>query len=116
MSDHLHRLAGQGLNMFRDLVFFLVNLFVVEPFQGELNGRLAEVGAPQAVTSEVASCASAALPILVERVSSDPWWGTATIVRIWVGSTTTGVVLGQTVPTCKTAIEMARPYLGNAAV
>jgi hypothetical protein len=25
-------------------------------------------------------------------------------------------VLGQTVPTCKTAIEMARPYLGNAAV
>ena len=101
--------------MFRDLVFFLVSLFVVEPFQDELNGGLARVAAPQAVISEVASCTSTALPILIERVSSDPWWGTATIVRIWVGSTTSGAVLGQTVPTCKTAIEMARPYLGNAA-
>ncbi|HEX7074998.1 MAG TPA: hypothetical protein VF226_13235 [Hyphomicrobiaceae bacterium] len=101
--------------MFRDVVFLLVNLFVVEPFQEELNGRLAQVGAPQAVVSEVAGCASVALPILVERVSSDPWWGTATIVRIWIGSTTPVVILGQTVPTCKTAIETARPYLGNAA-
>ncbi|WP_119459458.1 hypothetical protein [Rhodospirillaceae bacterium SYSU D60014] len=101
--------------MFRDFIIFLVNLFVVEPFQEELNGRLAQVGAPQAVVSEVASCASTALPILVERVSSDPWWGTSTIFRIWIGNTTSAVVLGQTVPTCETAIETARPYLGDAA-
>jgi hypothetical protein len=97
--------------MFRDVVLFVINLFVVEPFQAEINARLAKSQAPQAVISQVRSCASTALPILVDRASADPWWGITTILRVRLGTTPPEALLIGAAPSCGPAMQAARSYL-----
>ncbi|WP_191059234.1 hypothetical protein [Geminicoccus harenae] len=94
-----------------DVLSALVRLFIIEPFQVELDEHLRRLGAPAAVVQEVASCASAAQPVLVERISGDPWWGVATVVRLWLGTTSYEAVLGDQVPACAPALRAAQPYL-----
>ncbi|WP_159718967.1 hypothetical protein [Geminicoccus flavidas] len=100
--------------MIWDFVSALVRLFIIEPFQVEVDEHLRRLGAPTAVVQEVASCASAAQPVLVERISEDPWWGAATIVRLWLGTTSYEAVLGAQVPACVPALQAAQPYLQDA--
>ncbi|WP_027132880.1 hypothetical protein [Geminicoccus roseus] len=100
--------------MIWDFVAALVRLFVIEPFQADFDQQLSRLGAPAAVVQEVASCASAAQPVLIERIGNDPWWGAATIVRLWIGTTSYEAVLGDQVPACAPALKAAQPFLQDA--
>ncbi len=97
--------------MFDAVLASLVSFFLIDQMQAEMSKRLAAAGAPQAIVTDVASCARVATPALVERASGDPWWAATTAFGIWVGSTTPDAVLVQSAPVCGPAIEAARPFL-----
>lgn len=101
--------------MLRDLFLALINMLVVEPTQAELGGRLGQLGAPPAIMRDVASCISAARPVLTETYSDDPVRGVLTAVRLWVGLTTYDAVLQNEVPACGPALQAAQPYLSRVA-
>ncbi len=95
----------------QDLIAALVSFFLIEPLQTKMADKLAAARAPQAVLTEVTACARAAGPVIVERVTGDPWWGVSTTVQVWLGSATPETILADASPTCRPAIEAARPFL-----
>ena len=99
--------------MIWEIVTGIVQLFIVEPFQKELDAHLRQVGAPAAVVQQVAGCAAAATPVLAERVAGDPLWGAATVIRLWLGTTSYEAVLGDQVAACGPALAAARPFLAE---
>ncbi len=101
--------------MIRDFLIFLFTTLVVEPFQAELNEKLAAAQAPPAVVAEISQCARTATPILADRAMSDPWWGASTVIRVWVGTTSPESVLTDAAPACGPAVRAARPFLSGAA-
>jgi hypothetical protein len=100
--------------MIRDFVMSLISFFVIDPFRAELNGKLAQVGAPAAVVAEVQACARAAAPALIERATTDWWWTGTTLISVGVGMTTPEQVLVQAVPNCAGAGRAAQPFLTAA--
>ncbi|WP_043833267.1 hypothetical protein [Muricoccus aerilatus] len=99
--------------MFRDLFFTLINLLITEPAKTELSARLAQLGAPQTIMRDVASCVSAASPVLTETYIGDPVRGVLTAARIWTGMTTYEAVLQADVPACGPVLQAAQPYLSH---
>jgi hypothetical protein len=100
--------------MIRDFIVFVLNIFVLEPFQVEISQRLDRLGAPPAVIRDVMNCASAAQPVLVQRFSDDPMWAAGTVLRLWLGTRTYQDVLRAEVPACAPALGAAQPYLEGA--
>ena len=96
--------------MVQDILAFFINLLVVDPLQGEINKRLAEARAPQAIIAEVRTCAETALPRLAERAVAEPGWIVATALDVWIGRAAPEDVLS-TSPQCQSAIKAARVYL-----
>ena len=97
----------------QDLIAALVSFFLIEPLQTKMADKLAAARAPQAVLNDVAACARATGPVIVERVTGDPWWGVSTAVQVWIGSATPETILADTAPACRPAIEAARPFLAD---
>jgi hypothetical protein len=100
--------------MIRDFILSLVSFFIVEPFQAELNAKLAAAQAPQAIVRDVTSCATAALPVLADRALGDPWWATTTIISVSIGMDSPERVLVEAVPACGPAVRAAQPFLTAA--
>jgi hypothetical protein len=96
--------------MVQDILAFVINLLVVDPLQGEMNKRLAEVRAPQAVIADVRACAEGSLPRLAERAMAEPVWMVTTALDVWTGRAAPEDVLS-TSPQCESAIKTARAYL-----
>lgn len=97
--------------MLRDLLLWAVAVFVVQPYQAELEEKLAAVRAPRAVMEAVADCASTAIPALADRAASDPWWAAVTGLKVWTGFIPPEAVLRDAAPACGPAMEAVRPYL-----
>jgi hypothetical protein len=95
----------------RDLLLTLVTLFVVEPFAAELNGSLAAARAPEPLVREVAACAGAAAPAVIERVVADPGWAVFAAVRLTTGMATAEAVILDAAPGCAVAVAEARRFL-----
>jgi hypothetical protein len=99
--------------MIRDFFIYLLTMFVVEPFQAEINQALAARGAPPEVVQQVTQCVNTAPPALADKAAGDWWWGASTVVSVWLGRTTADAVLTQAVPICGPAIAAARSALGQ---
>lgn len=97
-----------------ELVAALVSFFLLTPLEDRIARTLEAAQAPQAVVREVTSCAREAAPLVADRVLADPWWGVQAAVRIWAGTSRPDVLLVETVPGCRTAIETARPFWRGA--
>ena len=95
----------------QDLIAALVSFFLIEPLQTKMADKLAAARAPQAILNDVAACAKATGPVIVQRVTGDPWWGVSTAVQVWIGSATPETILADAAPACRPAIEAARPFL-----
>jgi len=95
----------------QDLIAALVSFFLIEPLQAEIAEKLAAARAPQAVVAQVTACAETAVPVVVERTSSDPWWAVSSTVRLWAGWARPETVLVEAAPGCAAAVEAARPFL-----
>lgn len=97
--------------MIQEILAAVVNILIVDPIQAEMNERLAQVKAPQAVIADVRACATASLPILADRVVADPAWAATTIIEVWIGTAAPEDVLSSTSPRCDSAVKAARAYL-----
>ena len=100
--------------MIGDFIAFLVATFLVGPLQSTLVGQLADGRAPAAVVQQVEACATAALPALVERAGSDPWWAISTAFGAWIGTTSPSAVLTGAAPSCAPALAAARPFIAGS--
>ncbi|WP_134500579.1 hypothetical protein [Microvirga pakistanensis] len=97
--------------MFHEILAFIVNLLIVDPLQAEMDKRLAEARAPQAVIADVRACADAALPILTDRAVSEPGWVATTALDVWLGRTAPEDVLTTIAPRCNAPVRAAKGYL-----
>jgi hypothetical protein len=97
--------------MLADILAFLVSTFLLGPLQSEVQERLEAARAPQAVMRQVTECGASALPGLVQRAASDPWWAFTTSVGVWIGTTAPEAVLREAGPACGAAMAAARPFL-----
>ncbi len=95
----------------QDLLAALISFFLVQPLQAKMAERLDAARAPRAVIAEVAGCARAATPVVVERATRDPAWAVSTIVQVWTGTAKPENILADTAPVCRPAIDAARPFL-----
>ena len=101
--------------MIRDAFLWLLSSFVMEPAMGEVNRRLTEVGAPQALVRQVQACGLEAPAALAEKAAGDIWWGVSTLVAVAIGMTDAKSVLAEATPGCAAAIAMVRPLLSGGA-
>jgi hypothetical protein len=102
--------------MIRDFFLTLVSMFIVQPFETELNKKLASVQAPQAVIQQVRACATTAGPALATRATGDIWWATTTIIGVAVGLTNPQTVIAEAGPECASAIAAVGPILNSTRV
>ncbi|GJE43856.1 hypothetical protein [Methylobacterium soli] len=94
----------------QDLIAALISFFLIEPLQAEIAEKLKGARAPQAILNDVATCAQAARPVIVDRATSDPWWAVSSIAQVWIGTTRPEVILADVAPVCRPALEAARPF------
>lgn len=99
----------------QDIVAALAAFFIVDPLKAELAEKLAAARVPQALVGELTSCATAATPVVVERLGSDPLWAAGAVIRVWAGLAPPETVLAEAAPACRPALERARPYLSGSA-
>jgi hypothetical protein len=102
--------------MIRDFLLSLVSFFIIDPFTAELNEKLAIAQAPAAIVQNVRSCAVAAAPMLLDRVSNDWWWASTTAIAVSVGMTTPQQVLVEIAPVCASAVRAAEPFITGGRV
>lgn len=101
--------------MIRDAFLWLLSTFILDPAMSEVNQRLAQLGAPQAVIRQVQSCATEAPAALAEKAGGDLWWGVSTVVGVMIGLTDAKSVVAGATPGCAAAMAVVRPLLGGGA-
>lgn len=94
-----------------EFFIWLITLLVIEPLQLDLNQRFASIGAPAELVRQVEACTDVAPAALVMRAEDDWWWATRSTVRLIIGTTTPGELLGDTVPNCRDAVLQAEALL-----
>ena len=102
------------MTLLQELLATVVSVLIVDPLQGEMNERLAQIRAPQAVKAVIAdmrTCTEASLPKLADRAMAEPLWVVPTALNVWTGRSAPEDVLGGTSAQCDTAIKAARVYL-----
>ncbi|WP_262030651.1 hypothetical protein [Microvirga sp. Mcv34] len=97
--------------MLQELLAAVVSVLIVDPLQAEMNERLSQIRAPQAVITDMRSCAEASLPRLADRAVADPFWAVRATFDVWTGRTAPEDILGGTSTQCDAAIKAARLYL-----
>ncbi|MDP4823622.1 MAG: hypothetical protein NWR47_06715 [Aestuariivirgaceae bacterium] len=97
--------------MIHDLFVWLVATFIIGPVQAELAGKLQAVQAPAAVMRQVEACVVSGAPALINRATSDPFWGITTTISVAAGLTDAESVLAGTSPQCAAAIGAVRPLM-----
>lgn len=107
------RLPAAEMKLVQEIFAIIVNILVVEPLQAEMNERLAQARAPQAIIADVRTCATASLPILADRAAADPAWAVTTALNVWIGTAAPEDVLSTNSPQCSNAMRAARAYLSG---
>ena len=97
--------------MLQEILATLVGVLIVDPLQAELNERLAQTRAPQAVIADVRTCTEASLPKLADRAMAEPLWVITTALDVWIGRTAPEAILGGTTAQCDAAVRAARVFL-----
>ncbi len=97
--------------MIRDFLIMILNLIIVEPFQSEMQSRLAAAKAPEAIIQQVTECAAKGPGALADSISSDWVAGITTVAYVVIGVTSPEAALSTIAPACAKAITSARPFL-----
>jgi hypothetical protein len=97
--------------MVYSIIFHIVQPLILLPLEAKISDNLGRANAPYEVIAQLNGCASSAMPLLIQRVSDDPWWGADTVIDVWVRGTAPERVLGDVGASCGSAIKAATPYL-----
>lgn len=99
--------------MLSAIVFYLVQLLILDPFQAEIAGRLGKANVPYEVIANVGTCATSAGQIITARAASNPWDFASMAFDIWVRGIAPDRILAAAVPGCGAAIETAKSFLAQ---
>jgi len=99
--------------MLSAIVFYFVQLLILDPFQTEITNRLTKANVPYEVVANVRTCAMAAGQVITRRASGDPWQLASMAFDIWIRGTAADRVLAAAVPSCGPAIETAKSFLAQ---
>ncbi|MCU0886053.1 MAG: hypothetical protein MUC44_14135 [Beijerinckiaceae bacterium] len=102
--------------MIQDLFAWLLATFVIGPVQAEFANKMQAAQAPAAIISQVQGCIVSATPILINRATSDVFWGVTTTISVAAGLTDAKTVLAQASPECASAVTAVRPFLDGPRV
>src|SRR6056297_1191051 len=96
--------AKENPPMFQEFVASLFAFFVLDPFEAEMNRRLANANAPMEVVESARDCIADAGPAILNRVGDDYWWGIANATYVVVGMSRAEDVLVEVAPSCAPAL------------
>jgi hypothetical protein len=99
--------------MLHAIVFYFVQLLVLNPFQTEITDRLGRANVPYEVMANVRACTANAGRLLADRASGDPWHFASMAFDIWVRGIAPDRLLTAAVPNCGPAIETAKSFLAQ---
>ena len=99
--------------MFNAVVFYFVQLLILDPFRTEITERLTKANVPYEVVADIRACTASASQIIANQASSDPWQLASMAFDIWVRGTAPDRVLSAAVPNCGPAIETAKSFLAR---
>jgi len=97
--------------MIHDLFAWLLATFVIGPVQAEFASKMQAAEAPAAVVQQVQACVVNGTPALIDRATSDPWWGITTTISVTVGLADAQTILAEASPECAAAVAAVRPFL-----
>jgi hypothetical protein len=100
--------------MSNSILFYIVQFLILGPVEARITDQLSKANVPYEVVGQVKTCAASSMPILIQRVRDDPWWGAQTVVNVWVRRTSPEQLIGQFAPGCAPAIQAANAYLRRA--
>ena len=96
--------------MIQDLFAWLLATFVIGPVQDEIASKLQAAQVPAAIMQQAQACVVAGTPKLVERATSDPWWGVRTTIGVAVGMTNPLSIIAEALPDCAAAMVAVQPF------
>lgn len=99
--------------MLSAIVFYFVQLLILDPFQTEITSRLAKADVPYEVVANVRACAATAGQVITDHATNNPWQLASMSFDIWVKGTEADRVLTSAVPSCGPAIETAKSFLAR---
>jgi hypothetical protein len=99
------------MKMLDSIIELIVRLFIVDPLQAEISDRLSKARVPAAIISQVKSCTTSALPVVVRRVQDDPRWAVGIAIDVWLKRRSPEQVADDAAPACRPAVDAARSYL-----
>ena len=102
--------------MLQDLFAWLLATFVIGPVQAEFATKMQAVQAPAAIVQQIQGCVVSATPALINRATSDIWWGVTTTISVAAGLADATAVLAETSPACSAALAAVRPFLDSPRV
>ncbi|MGA1804758.1 hypothetical protein [Rhizobium sp. HT1-10] len=97
--------------MLSAIVFYFVQLLILDPFQTEITSRLSKANVPYEVTADVRTCAATAGQVITDHATNNPLQLASMAFDIWVRGTAPDRVLISAVPSCGPAIETAKSFL-----
>lgn len=99
--------------MLSAVIFYFVQLLILQPFQAEIIDRLSRANVPYEVTANVRSCSTQARQIITDRAVGDPWQLASMAFDVWIRGTAPDRILAASVPGCSSAIETAKSFLAQ---
>ena len=100
--------------MLNSILFYVLQLLIIDPVQSRVTDHLARANVPPQIIAQIQSCATSALPVLIQRVADDPLWGAQTAMKIWVWQAPAEQIIGEIAPGCETTMQAANTYLRRA--
>ncbi len=110
------RIARHGqleTKMLSALVFYFVQLLILDPFQTEITSRLAKANVPYEVVANVRACTTSAGQVITDHATTNPLPLVSMAFDIWVLGTAPDRILSDAVPSCRPAIETAKSFLAQ---
>lgn len=99
--------------MLSTIVFYIVRLLILDPFQTEITDRLTKANVPYEVIANVRICAAGAGRLIADRAENNPGALLSMVFDIWVRDTAPDRILTAVEPACGPAIETAKAFLSE---
>ncbi|QTF08970.1 hypothetical protein HC231_14410 [Brenneria izadpanahii] len=84
------------------IISAILAFFLFEPLENELNRYAESINMPKETAQQVILCLKSETPKIVDKVQSDLWWTTTTILSIWAGKADVEQIITEAAPNCVT--------------
>ncbi|MEC5341005.1 hypothetical protein ABRZ24_00055 [Brenneria populi] len=82
------------------IIYAILAFFLFEPLENELKRYAESNNISKETTQQVISCLKSETPKIVDKVQSDLWWTTTTILSVWTGASDVEQIITEAAPNC----------------